>query len=158
MNEGEHIMLRKTTVLGRGGALAAGLALFAAGWVLSGWNNMSQAQSEIPTEHRGVSVTSLGVLPEASLQAQIGLDGYILQMREITLEPGGQIARHSHANRPGLVWTLSGSWTEGRTDGERDYPAGQEIAILEDEATEHWFWNREAEPATVVVCDMVPPS
>ena len=79
-------------------------------------------------------------------------------MREITLEPGGQIARHSHATRPGLAWTLSGSWTEGRADGERDYPAGEEIAILEDEATEHWFLNRGDKPATVVVCDMVPPS
>ena len=72
MNEGEHIMLRKTTVLGRGGALAAGLALFAAGWLLGGWDNASQAQSEIPAEHKGVGVASLGVLPEASLQAQIG--------------------------------------------------------------------------------------
>jgi hypothetical protein len=62
------------------------------------------------------------------------------------------------ATRPGLVWTLSGSWTEGRADGERDYPAGREIAILEDEATEHRFWNREDKPVTVVVCDMAPPS
>ncbi len=151
-------MQTKTTVLRRGGGVAAGLALFAAGWALGGWENVSQAQSEVPTEHKGVSVTSLGVLPEASLQAQVGLNGYVLQMREITLEPGGQIARHSHATRPGLAWTLSGSWTEGRADGERDYPAGEEIAILEDEATEHWFWNREDEPATFVVRDMVTPS
>ena len=158
MELGELIMGTRTTVLRRCGPLGAGLALFALGWLLGGWENVSQAQSEIPTEHKGASVTSLGVLPEASLQAQIGLNGYVLQMREITLEPGGQIARHSHATRPGLVWTLSGSWTEGRAEGERDYPAGEKIAILEDEATEHWFWNRGDEPATVVVCDMAPPS
>ena len=111
-----------------------------------------------PTKHKGVSVKSLGVVPESSLAKTIGLNGYIMQLRVITLEPGGQIAKHSHATRPGLVYTLSGSWTEGRASGERDYPAGEEIAIVEDEATEHWFWNRESEPVKVAVCDIVPPS
>ena len=142
----------------RAAAMVAGISLFATGWILGGLGNEGLAQIEPPTEHKGVSVVSLGVLPEASLQAQVGLDGYVLQMREITLAPGGQIARHSHAGRPGLVWTLSGSWIEGRPNGEREYPAGEKIAILEDEATDHWFWNRADEPATVVVCDMVPPS
>ncbi len=109
-----------------------------------------------PTEHRGVSVESLGLLPESSLVAQVGLSGFVMQLREITLEPGGQIAKHSHAGRPGLVWTLSGSWTEGRADGERDYPATLKSAIVEDQHTEHWFWNDTAEPVRVVVCDIVP--
>jgi quercetin dioxygenase-like cupin family protein len=132
--------------------------LFGAGLFVGGLGNEGRAQMQPPTEHKGVNVTSLGVLPEASLEKQVGLSGYVLQLREITLEPGGQVARHSHATRPGLVYTLSGSWTEGRPSGERDYPAGEKVAILEDETTEHWFWNKENEPVTVVVCDMVPPS
>ena len=75
--------------------------------------------------------TALGVVPEASLEKTIGLSGYILQLREATLEPGGQIAQHSRATRPGLVYTLSGSWTEGRPSGERDYPAGEAVAIVD---------------------------
>jgi quercetin dioxygenase-like cupin family protein len=140
------------------GTLVACLALFGAGLFVGGLDNEGRAQMSPPTEHKGVNVTSLGVLPEASLEKQIGLSGYVLQLREITLEPGGQVAKHSHATRPGLVYTLSGSWTEGRSSGERDYPAGEKVAILEDEGTEHWFWNRENEPVTVLVCDMVPPS
>lgn len=111
---------------------------------------------EPPTKHKGVGVTKLGVLSEASLEAQVGLKGHIMQLREITLAPGGAIAKHSHATRPGLVWTLSGSWIEGRASGEIEYPATNKIAIVEDEATEHWFWNDEKEPVTVVVCDIVP--
>lgn len=116
-----------------------------------------QAQTDPPTKHRGVSVAGLGVVPEATLQKSIGLSGSIMQLREITLEPGGAIAKHSHAERPGLVWTLSGSWTEVRDSGERDYPAGEKVALVEDELTEHWFLNNEAEPVKVVVCDIVPP-
>jgi quercetin dioxygenase-like cupin family protein len=140
------------------GTLAVSIASLGLGVLIGATAGDGQAQTVIPTEHKGVAVTALGVLPEESLQKQIDLNGYVLQMREITLEPGGQIARHSHATRPGLVYTLSGSWTEGRPSGERDYPAGEKIALLEDEATEHWFWNREDEPVTVVVCDMVPSS
>ena len=118
--------------------------------------SFAASQREPPTEHQGVNVTTLGVLPEASLQAQIGLSGYVMQLREITLDPKGQIAKHSHANRPGLVWTISGSWTEGRASGEKDYPDSLKSAILEDENTEHWGWNDSSQPARVVVCDIVP--
>lgn len=111
---------------------------------------------EPPTKHEGVSVAKLGVVSETSLRAQIGLKGHIMQLREIKLAPGGAIAKHSHEKRPGLVWTLSGSWTEGRASGEIDYPATKKVAIVEDETTEHWFWNDKKEPVTVVVCDIVP--
>ena len=114
------------------------------------------AQRVPPTEHKGVSVVNLGALPESSLVSQIGLKGYKMQLREITLAPGGQIARHDHFKRPGLVWTLEGSWTEGRPGGDSDYPASRQEAILEDSATEHWFWNDGKSPARVVVCDIVP--
>jgi quercetin dioxygenase-like cupin family protein len=131
---------------------------FGAGAFFGSQDNTVYAAMQPPTEHKGISLTPLGVVPESTLAATIGLNGYIMQLREITLQPGGQIARHSHATRPGLVLTLSGSWTEGRASGERDYPAGEKIALVEDEATDHWFFNRESEPVTVVVCDIVPPS
>ena len=137
--------------------LAVSLVSLALGLAIGTLGIEGLAQMDPPTKHRGVSVAGLGVVSEASMQKTIGLDGYILQMREITLEPGGAIAKHSHAERPGLVWTLSGSWIEGRASGERAYPAGENVAIVEDELTEHWFFNTEAEPVKAVVCDLVPP-
>ncbi len=115
-----------------------------------------QAQRQPPTEHKGVKVKTLGVISESSMSAQIGLQGYKMQLREITLAPGGQIARHDHFKRPGQVWTLSGSWIEGRPKGEKEYPETLDEAILEDAGTDHWFWNDGSEPARVVVCDIVP--
>jgi len=114
------------------------------------------AQRQPPTEHKDVKVKNLGVISESSMSAQIGLQGYKMQLREITLAPGGQIARHDHFKRPGLVWTLSGSWIEGRLKGEKEYPETLDEAILEDAGTDHWFWNDASEPARVVVCDIVP--
>ncbi len=142
----------------RPGNLMAYVALLGVGLFIGHMTKDSWAQRTPPTEHKGVSVAGLGVVPEAALAATIGLNGYIMQLREITLEPGGTIKRHSHATRPGLVWTLSGTWTEGRPAGEIAYPATKMKAIVEDENTEHWFWNDGTEPVKVVVCDLVPPS
>ena len=115
-----------------------------------------QAQRQPPTEHKGVKVKSLGVISESSMSTQVGLQGHKMQLREITLAPGGQLARHDHSKRPGLVWTLSGSWIEGRPEGEKEYPETLDEAILEDAGTDHWFWNDSSEPVRVVVCDIVP--
>ena len=81
-----------------------------------------QAQRQPPTRHEGVSVVKLGEVPESSMRIQIGLKGYKMQLREIELAPGGQIARHDHYKRPGLVQVLSGSWIEGRPEEKRCTP------------------------------------
>ncbi len=136
------------------------LAMFGVGLLLAQASDIGWALRAAPAKHKGVSVASLGVVSEQSMSRQLGLEGHIMQLREITLEPGGAIAQHSHAKRPGLVWTKSGSWVEGRANGEKEYPAGkgEDSTIVEDADTEHWFFNRESEQVKVIVCDMLPPS
>ena len=130
-------------VLGLGIGAAAGIGL---------------ANVAPPSEHKGLEVTTLGVIPAASMEAQIGLSSYKLQLREITIAPGGQIAKHSHEGRAGRVKVIDGTWTEGRPSGEADFASDAATGILEDRETVHWFWNRGDEPATALVCDIVPAS
>jgi quercetin dioxygenase-like cupin family protein len=114
------------------------------------------AAATIPTEHKGLKVAALGAISAKSMQATLGLEGHKLQLRAITIEPGGQIATHSHKTRPGLVKVIDGEWIEGRQSGEVTYAAGNPQAITEDENTVHWFFNRGNKPATALVCDIVP--
>lgn len=113
------------------------------------------AQEAPPTEHKGLTVKTLGTMPAESVEATTGLEGHILLLREITIAPGGQIAKHSHAKIPGIVQVVSGEWIEGREDGERSWTADSE-ALLEDENTVNWFFNRGTDPATAIVCDIKP--
>lgn len=132
-----------------------GLTFFLAGILFGNLDFTTvSAQQTYPTETKGIDVTKLGVVSRDSMKKQTGLEGYVLQLRLATLEPGGQIARHDHATRPGLVYTLEGSWTEGRPGSEREYPAGEDIALLEDYETDHWFLNHTAKPVTVLICDL----
>jgi quercetin dioxygenase-like cupin family protein len=131
-----------------------GVTLFIAGFLAGNLEFATgAAQEAYPTEHKGIGITKLGVVPEESMIRQTGLEGYFLQLRLATLEPGGQVARHKHDTRPGLVYTLEGSWVEGWPEGEREYPAGEEIALVEDADTDHWFYNRSDEPVKVLICD-----
>jgi len=107
-----------------------------------------------PAEHEGVSVVSLGQLKESSLKVQIGLEGYEMKLREVTVAPGGAIKEHSHATRPGLVQTISGSWIEVRNGKEVSYPDTKKEALVEDENTVHWLYNDGDVPAVAVVCGL----
>ena len=132
-----------------------GISIFAAGLIIGNLDTKSlRAQESYPTKSEGLNLTKLGVVSRESMKQQTGLEGYVLQLRMVTMVPGGQIARHKHDTRPGLVYTLEGSWTEGRPDGEREYPAGGEKAILEDFDTDHWFYNRTDEPVKFIICDL----
>ena len=132
-----------------------GISIFAAGLFIGNLGTDSvRVQESYPTKSGGLALTKLGVVPRESMSKQTGLEGYVLQLRMVTMEPGGQIARHKHDTRPGLVYTLEGSWTEGRPDGEREYPAGGEKAILEDWETDHWFYNRTDKPVKFIICDL----
>ena len=132
-----------------------GIALFISGVLIGNFDfNSVRAQESYPTKSKGVSVSKLGNISKESMTNQTGLEGYVLQLRIATMEPGGQIARHDHKTRPGLVYTLDGSWTEVRPDGEREYPAGEQVALLEDYETDHWLYNRTDKPVTVLICDL----
>ena len=148
-NTSGHI--RKALLPATVAAAALGVALGFAG-------SQTLAQMAAPSEHKGLTVEALGVIPESSMERQLGLAGYKMQLREITIAPGGQIAKHSHEARPGLVKVLSGTWTEGRPGAVTEFEASRPEGILEDADTVHWFWNRGAEPATALVCDIVAAS
>ena len=114
------------------------------------------AQMKGPTEHKGISVTDLGTLSEESLTAQLGLKGFVLRMRAATVAPGGYIKEHSHATSPGLVKMISGTWIEGKPDGEVIWKADEDVAMLEDKDTVHWVYNRGETPATAIICGIQP--
>jgi quercetin dioxygenase-like cupin family protein len=101
-----------------------------------------------------VSLTRRGETHSAPVRA--GLDGRILLLRRFTIEPGGQIAKHSAESTPAVVYMESGTWTEGRKSNETEHFAGE--TFIEDKDTVHWFYNRGEESAAALVCDIKPAS
>ena len=128
------------------------------GIFIGGLGDQVLAQMKGPTDMKGVSVKELGIVGEESLKAQLGIEGFILRMRAVTVMPGGHIMEHSHAESPGLVKMVSGVWIEGRPDGEVVYTVDGKDTLIEDKDTVHWIYNRGKQPATGVVCGIQPSS
>ena len=62
--------------------LLAGLFIFIVGVLVGNLElNPVNAGESWPTEHKGVSVGKLGVIPRESMVKQTGLEGYVLQLR-----------------------------------------------------------------------------
>lgn len=116
--------------------------------------NAILAAASGPKEHKGIEVGMLTELPESTLKATIGLEGYTLRMRRVSVMPGGQIAQHSHADRPGIVTMVDGTWVEGKPEGEDIYSGDTYGSFPENENTVHWVYNRSDAPATALVCDI----
>lgn len=144
---GMKFMSRSTTSMFGAACAAAG--------VLAG---IAFASASGPKEHKGLAVEALGRIEADMIERQTGLEGYFMQLRAITIEPGGQIAQHGHEKRPGLVKVISGDWVEGRPNGETVFSSEGTDGIVEDGDTNHWFYNRGDAPATAIVCDLNPAS
>jgi quercetin dioxygenase-like cupin family protein len=144
----------KNTVTAPREARIKSMGLISIGLVCGFLGSYGWAAMAPPTEHKDLKVEQLGFVSEGSMAAQVGLKGHKLLLRRITINPGGQIAKHSHATTPGVVYIDSGSWIEGRDSGETNHSAGD--TFIEDINTVHWFYNRGDEPAAAYVCDIKP--
>ena len=138
----------------KGAQIAPRAALLIAGIGVGFFGNAILAAASGPKEHKGIKVGMLQELPASTLKATIGLEGYTLRMRSVSIMPGGQIAQHSHADRPGIVTMVDGSWVEGKPEGEDSYSGDAYGSFPENENTVHWVYNRTDAPATALVCDI----
>ncbi len=119
--------------------------------LLAGTAGLAQAQS-IPTERKGVNGKELAAIklaPDFDMSK-----GRSLRMREVTIEPGGVLPMHSHANRPSVSYVLSGTVTE-QLDGEtttRELVAGQPYETHGPRG--HALMNRGSVPAVFLEVDL----
>ncbi|HEV2547318.1 MAG TPA: cupin domain-containing protein [Stellaceae bacterium] len=108
---------------------------------------------EAPKESKGVKEEKLTTI---DLGKQ-NLNDYTqrqMRMREITIEPGGIVAVHSHKDRPAMDYVLAGSVVDHR-EGQQPhaYDAGQSITEATDVV--HWVENKSTQPAKLVTVDLV---
>jgi quercetin dioxygenase-like cupin family protein len=105
-----------------------------------------------PTENKGMKAD---VLSSYALGKQ-GLEDYAqrqIRMRRITVEPGGTVGFHSHAQRPALTYVLSGVLTEHRKGSpDRTYNPGE--VITESTDVDHWAENKAGEPVVLISVDL----
>ena len=65
------------------------------------------------TAPKGVVDKVIGAIDLAD--EKVKLAGYQIRARELVIQPGGEVPWHSHAERPALIYIVSGTITEFRS-------------------------------------------
>jgi quercetin dioxygenase-like cupin family protein len=138
-------------------SLAAGLiavaALGGATPALAGQCSASgvNALANAPTMPKDVTDMVIGAV---DLGSEINVEGRQLRTRRLVVQPGGIVPIHSHADRPALIVTVSGSITEHRSDctAPIEHHAGD--ISREADGISHYWINHGSVPAVLLSSDV----
>lgn len=109
-----------------------------------------------PTESKGIAfIEPLGIV---ELGAEFpGMEGRQLRARLFTIEPGGIVGIHTHNQRPGYAYILSGRIIEHRNDAAEPIAHTAGSISMEKTGVTHWWENPFDEPVKALVVDIFTP-
>jgi len=109
-----------------------------------------QPASSLPAS--GVTDT---VLTSSDLAKQpIGINDRLFRLRRLVVQPGGVVPWHSHADRPALIYIISGEIVEYSSTCAVPivHKAGE--ATAETASTQHWWKNLGKQTVVLISADL----
>ena len=103
---------------------------------------------------KGVTDTVLSSIDLAKEPAKV--QGRLLRLRKLVVEPGGVVPWHEHANRPALIYIVSGEITEYASTCAVPIVHRAGEAATETHATSHWWKNTGTETVVLLSADLFP--
>jgi quercetin dioxygenase-like cupin family protein len=110
------------------------------------------ALGNAPTKPVGVTDT---VLESIDLAKQmVKLDDHQLRIRRLEIQPGGIVPLHDHADRPALIYIVSGEITEYASNCKTGivHKAGE---TSRDADLRHWWKNTSKKPVVLISADIL---
>ncbi|WP_072395788.1 cupin domain-containing protein [Hyphomicrobium sp. CS1GBMeth3] len=104
------------------------------------------------TAHKGVAEKLLGQIDLA--KEKIAISGRHFRMRRLEIKPNGEVAWHSHEDRPALIYVVSGSITEYSSHCAVPivHKAGE--LSVEQAGLSHWWKNTSKRSAVLISADI----
>jgi quercetin dioxygenase-like cupin family protein len=104
------------------------------------------------TAHKDVSEKLLGQIDLS--KEKIAVAGHHLRLRRLDIKPGGEVAWHSHAERPALIYVISGSITEYSSHCQVPIVHNTGELSVEQGGLSHWWKNTSKEPVVLISADI----
>jgi len=105
-----------------------------------------------------VSVSAVGktdtVIATIDVEKEQGVDGRVLRMRRLEIEPGGIVPWHSHAERPAIIYIIDGTVEEYASNCAVPivHKAGDVTAETKD--ISHWWKNTGDDTVVLISADL----
>jgi quercetin dioxygenase-like cupin family protein len=109
-----------------------------------------------PKETKGIaSIDPMGIIDLG--EEFPAMSGRQMRARIFTIEPGGVVGIHTHEQRPGYAFIISGKIMEHRNDHLEPLVRNAGDIAIEKAGVTHWWENTFAEPVKALVVDIFTP-
>lgn len=138
-------------------ALAGGLSMIAASAAQAGSCPANQMGIDLtksgPMEPKGVTDT---VLATTDLSKEmVALGDHHFRLRRLEVQPGGIVPWHAHADRPAMIYVVSGTVVEHASNcGVPIVHKAGDVAP-ETHVTSHWWENTSKKKAVLISVDIL---
>ena len=86
----------------------------------------------------------------------IGIAGRSFRIRRLVVQPGGVVPWHDHADRPALIYVVSGAITEYRSTCAVPLEHKEGEVSVEGHLVKHWWKNNTGKPTVLISDDLFP--
>ncbi|MBW8879872.1 MAG: cupin domain-containing protein [Asticcacaulis sp.] len=120
-----------------------------------------------PADKTGIDVRAMDATPAKDVTDTViasidvakepaAIDGRLFRMRRLEIKPGGVVPWHSHANRPAIIYVVSGEVTEYASSCSVPIIHAAGDATPELHVTSHWWKNTGKTTAVLISADLLP--
>jgi quercetin dioxygenase-like cupin family protein len=111
------------------------------------------ATSAVTYGPKGVTDNVLSMIDLS--KEKVALNGHLMRVRRLEVQPGGIVPWHSHAERPALIYVVSGEIVEHASNCAVPivHKAGE--VAREMHTTAHWWQNNGKAAVTLLSFDIV---
>jgi quercetin dioxygenase-like cupin family protein len=112
-----------------------------------------QGQQAGATMPKGVTDNVLGAIDLA--KEPVAIKDRMFRLRQLEIQPGGEVPWHSHEDRPAIIYIVQGEVTEYSSDCAAPivHKAGEVSA--ETYGVAHWWKNTGSEKAVLISADLL---
>ena len=149
----------KESRLGRGlllAAVVAGAAAFAVPAVAGECpadQKKPNAREAVDLKPVGVTDTTIAAIDVS--KAPFNIDGRNFRMRKLTVKPGGIVPWHSHADRPAIIYIVTGEIHEYASNCSVPLVHGAGDVVAETPDVSHWWKNLGDETVVLLSADLL---
>lgn len=133
------------------GAIAVSAPAFAGGCP-AGKETTTNGQKAGATAHKDVKEELLGQIDLS--KEKVAVPDHHFRMRRLEIQPGGEVAWHSHEDRPALIYVISGKITEYSSHCEVPIVHGPGDLSVEQGGLSHWWKNTGKKPVVLISADI----
>ena len=132
--------------------IAAGLATPAVAGECPADKMKPDAMKPVTLGAKGVSDTVLSMIDLS--KEKLAIAGHLMRVRRLEIQPGGIVPWHSHAERPALIYVVSGKIVEHASSCAVPivHKAGE--VARETHVTAHWWENTGKAAVTLLSFDI----